>query len=248
MSALARLQRTIAADLLGHAPAAIESLIRDGARADRATLAGVYRHAYGARLVEVLEIEFPGTRGLMGPDAFAAAARAYVGRHPSRHASVRWLGRSFADDLAESADRAAAEMAAFEWALGLAFDAEPGSRVDVAELAALPAEAWEGLRADVQPGLSVIELCHPVHDLWPAAKAGEMVERPAPLPAPLALAVWRLGLEPQYRPLQPGEDHLLAAFRAGASFGEALGPLDPGQALTWFAGWCMTDMVSAIRL
>ncbi|PWR21318.1 DNA-binding domain-containing protein [Zavarzinia aquatilis] len=248
MSALADLQRMIADDLLGRAPAVIEGLIADGARADRATLAGVYRHAYGARLVEVLEAEFPGTRGLMGAAAFADAARAYVGRHPSHHPSVRWLGRSFAADLAEAGDPVAAEMAAFEWALGLAFDAEPGGIVSVAELAALPAEAWDDLRADVQPGLSVIELHHPVHEIWPAAKAGETVERPGPLAAPLALAVWRLGLDPQYRPLQPGEDQLLAAFRSGASFGEALGSLDPGQALNWFAGWCITEIISAMRL
>ncbi len=248
MSALAQLQRTIADDLLGHAPGRIEALIGDGPRADRATLAGVYRHAYGARLVEVLEAEFPGTRGLMGAEAFADAARAYVGRHPSAQPSVRWLGRLLAEDLAGAGEAAAADMAAFEWALGLAFDAAPGARVEVGTLAALSGEDWEGLRVDFQPGLSVLTVRHPVHELWPLAKTGESLAPPARLAAPLPLAVWRLGLEPQYRPLQPGEDILLAGLRAGTRFGEALGDGDPAQALTWFAGWCMTDMVSAIRL
>lgn len=247
MSALADLQRTIADDLLGHAPGRIEALIGDGPRADRSTLAGVYRHAYGARLVEVLEAEFPGTRGLMGAEAFADAARAYVGRHPSTHASVRWLGRLLAEDLAGAGEAAAADMAAFEWALGLAFDAAPGKRVEVGALAALSGEEWEGLRVDFQPGLSALTLHHPVHELWPLAKAGESLAPPARLAEPLALAVWRLGLEPQYRPLQPGEDDLLVRLRDGARFGEALGDGDPAQALTWFAGWCMTEMVSAIR-
>ncbi|MCW0182640.1 MAG: DNA-binding domain-containing protein [Zavarzinia sp.] len=247
MSALTQLQRTIADDLLGRAPGRIEALIGDAPHADRTTLAGVYRHAYGARLVEVLEAEFPGTRGLMGADAFAKAARAYVGRHPSTEPSVRWLGRLLAGDLAAAGDTVAADMAAFEWALGLAFDAAPGEKVEVGALAALSGEEWEGLRVDFQPGLSVLTLHHPVHELWPLAKAGESLAPPARLAAPLALAVWRLGLEPQYRPLQPGEDDLLARLRDGSRFGEALGDADPARALTWFAGWCMTEMVSAIR-
>lgn len=248
MTTLLALQRQIADDLMGLTPGLIEGLVVDAPRADRATLVGVYRHAYRARLIEVLEIDFPATRTLMGAETFAAAAAGYIGVHPSRHPSVRWLGRHLPAYLAATGQDAAAEMAAFEWSLGLAFDAAPAGTVDIADLAALGPEAWEGLKVDFQPGLSLLTLRHGVAETWPALRDGDATNAPSVLAAPLPYAIWRQGLEPQYRPLQPGEDGLLQAMAAGAAFAEALGETDPQQALQWFAGWCISEMISALRL
>ncbi len=96
----------------------------------------VYFDAYRLRLIENLRIDFPGLRALMSAEAFDAICLRYIDQHPSRGPNIRWFGRHLAGFLA--ADRELAgqpvlvEMARFEWARGLAFDA-PDSDVLTAD-------------------------------------------------------------------------------------------------------------------
>jgi hypothetical protein len=243
-TALRVLQQAFARDLLG-ARGLIEPLIGDGPRAGRQTMADVYRHAYGARLVEVLETDFPATAALLGPDVFAMAARDYLGRHPSDQPSVRWLGRHFAADLHHQGLAAAGDLAAFEWALAKAFDATDALPLGLDRLAALPPEAWETGRPVFQPGFTLLPVHHPVHQAWAAFRAGEPIDLAA-LEDALTLLVWRLDLDVQYRPTVVGEAPLIAALEAGQPFGAAVQGLeiDPAQAVNIMAGWCVAGLVT----
>lgn len=248
MSALRDLQQCFARDLLGGAPV-IEDMVEDAARASRRTMADVYRHAYGGRLVDVLAADFPVTHALMGAAEFAAAARAYVARHPSRAPSIRWLGRHLAGDLRDHGHAAGGAMAAFEWALGLAFDAAPGGTVTVETLAGLTPEQWEGLVPVFQPGFSDIAVDHAVHDGWAAFQAGQPPDAPA-LEAPVRLLIWRFDLDVRYRVATAAEGALLDALGNGAGFGAALGEstLEPQTAIELLASWCHSGIVAALRL
>lgn len=245
-TALRALQQVFARDLLG-TRGLIEPMIGEGPRAGRQTMADVYRHAYGARLVEVLETDFPATAALLGPEVFAMAARDYLDRHPSDRPSVRWLGRHLAADLRAQGLAAAGDMAAFEWALAKAFDAVDAPPLGLERLAALPPDAWEALRPVFQPGFTLLPVCHPVHSAWAAFQAGEAVELPGPNDT-LALAVWRLDLDVQYRPTVVGEAPLIAALQAGQPFGAAVQALDlePPQAINMMAGWCVAGLVTGL--
>lgn len=245
-AALRTLQEAFARDLLG-ARGLIEPLIGEGPRAGRQAMADVYRHAYGARLLDVLETDFPATAALLGPDAFALAARDYLGRHPSDHPSVRWLGRHLAADLHDQGLAAAGDMAAFEWALAKAFDAVDGPPLGLERLAALPPDVWETIRPVFQPGFTLLLVNHPVHGAWAAFQAGEPVELTA-LDDTLALAIWRLDLDVQYRPTVVGEAPLITALQAGQPFGAAVQALElePTQAINIMAGWCVAGLVTGL--
>ncbi|MCF4164147.1 DNA-binding domain-containing protein [Zavarzinia compransoris] len=248
MSGLRELQRRFAADLLGGAPV-IEEMIDDAARAPRPTMAGVYRHAYGGRLVDVLAADFPVTLALMGSAEFAAAARGYVARHPSRTPSIRWLGRHLAGDLRDQGALAGADMAGFEWALGLAFDAAPGGTVAMETLAALTPGQWEGLVPVFQPGFSMVAVEHAVQDGWAAHQAGQAPAAPT-LEAPVRLLVWRFDLDVRYRVATAAEAALLDALGNATGFGAAVGAsaLEPQAAIELLAGWCLSGIVGALRL
>src|SRR5947207_2728856 len=53
----------------------------------------IYRTMYFWRLHEVLSEDYPKTRAALGNEGFEGLVRGYVARHPSRHPSVRHLGR-----------------------------------------------------------------------------------------------------------------------------------------------------------
>jgi len=243
MTALIDLQRGFARDVLG-APGAISQEICDSARTDRETLLGVYRYAYGARLVEALGKDFPATAALMGSDGFEAAARAYVAAHPSHRPSIRWLGADFAGHLATQGNAEAADLAAFEWALGLAFDGEDADITGPEALAALAPEAWECLRIRFHPTVQILDLAHAAHLSWRDWRETEQITS---VPGgPTALLIWRQAFEVQYRALASGEAMLFRRLREGLGFAATLEDIDPGQAVAWLAGWCAGGLVAGL--
>ena len=120
------------------------------AKADAAERVRVYVEAYRLRLLEVLQDNYTGLHGLLGDDEFDRLGRAYIDARPSTHPSVRWFSRHLEDFLRHTEPYDThpylAEMAAFEWAQGLVFDAADEPIAGLESLATVPPEAWAGLR------------------------------------------------------------------------------------------------------
>ncbi|MDD3447048.1 MAG: hypothetical protein PHS60_16700, partial [Zavarzinia sp.] len=154
---------------------------------------------------------------------------------------------TFATDLDDQGEVVAADMAAFEWALGLAFDAAAGGTVPVERLATLAPEAWDGLRPRFQPGFGLVTVRHDVHEAWARFQAGEITQ-PAPLPTPVGLLTWRAGLDVRYRVAVDDEVRLITALRIGQGFGAAVGDsaVEPARAVELLAGWCLSAIVSSL--
>ena len=206
--------------------------VRDGRRADRDTLLAVYRDGYVLRLVEVLGIDYPGLRAFAGPADFDTLARAYVAATPSRHRSIRWYGAGLADFLAATPpfhDRpAAAEMARFEWALGLAFDGPDATPITADALIALPQAAWETLAFTALPTLQRLVLTYDVPQAWQqrdAVEPGTLTIAPAT--APVTWAIWRPDDETQYRSLEADESAMLDALVEGRPFPDLCAAVAP---------------------
>ena len=221
MSSLGVIQDAFQDRLLTGSDAILEHL-GDGAR-----LLKAYDHAYGARLIEVLAEDFETVHTLLGDESFAEAAQGYIAAHPSRYRSIRWVGGAFAEWLTQAEPwrehPMLAEMAAVEWALGLAFDAPDTVRLSVDALAAIPPEAWPGLRFDAHPALSVVVTAWSVMDFHQAIAAEQDPEGPpGELDALVTWAVWR---EPEtlmvrYRDLADDEAAVARAAVDGATFAE----------------------------
>jgi hypothetical protein len=187
----------------------------------------VYDHAYRARLAEVLGEDFPAVHTLLGDDAFAEAVGDYVESHPSRARSIRWLGERFAEFLRTAnpwrGRPEIADMAAFEWGLGLAFDAADADALALDALAGVPPEAWPILTFTFHPALNTFQLKHDVARFHQAVVAERDPDgAPAPLEAPGTWAAWRDhdALIVRYRALDADEAAGLAVLLTGGDFAQ----------------------------
>lgn len=197
-------------------------LIPANSRTTRDVLFGVYRHAYVARLVEVVQNAYPMLAVYMGEAAFKDMARAYVALYPSRHANARWYA-SDVPHLLERPDYSGAphlrEIALIERQLDLAFDAADGPVLDLAALGRHPPETWGGLVFRPHPSATVLPLSTNAFDIWAAIKNEIDVPPAVRLAEPQSLLVWRRDGVATSRVLGPEERMLWIEAARGTSFG-----------------------------
>ncbi|MGB0671946.1 MAG: putative DNA-binding domain-containing protein, partial [Rhodospirillales bacterium] len=174
----------------------------------------VYANAYVARLQEALEADFPKTAAFLGEDRFYDLSRAYVKDHPSRHPSIRWVGRSLPDYLAVH-EGAAAALARFEWALGEAFDAADAEPLKEDRLAEVPPKSWAGVVFRLQPSLRLAATTPSALDFW-RTDARDRGEEDA-----VTCLVWRSTFdgEVKFRSLDADAAWMVTALRDGVDFG-----------------------------
>jgi hypothetical protein len=183
---------------------------------------GIYRDAYRLRLIEILGADYKALRTYLGEEPFAAMAREYLAAHPSTFRNVRWFGGSLAEFLRGTpayAERPVlAELAQFEWTLGLAFDAADAAQVAFEEVAAVAPQAWAGLRFAAHPALHLIELRTNAVAIWKEVDEKDSFGV-AVSDIPVTWAIWRNQYSPFFRSLEIDEAWALKAVRDGADFG-----------------------------
>lgn len=198
--------------------------VQGNAREGAAAMFHVYQHAYWARLVESLGVDFPGLKALAGGEAFDRLARAYIARHPSVDPSIRWAGRLLPEYLRTESrwrdDPWWTDMARFDWALAHAFDAADAPAATLAQLAVGPPEFWGGLRLKPHPTLDCFAVSTPVDQIRPImlADAAAAFDRDARRDG--ALMVWRMEYDVKFRAIDGNEAAALEAARTGATFGD----------------------------
>jgi len=202
----------------------IESHVVGTERVSVETRLGIYGDGYRSRLIEVLQSSYPVLANLLGEADFHTLAAKYVATHESTFFSIRYYGDELADFLAADADYSGApllaELARWEWAMAAAFDAADAEPIDSAAFAQVPPEDWAELRFDWSPSVQLVVLEWNVPELWKAVT--EDAQRPEPslnLP-PASWLIWRRQLQIYFRPVAAAEAAVIAAARAGQSFGE----------------------------
>jgi len=255
-AALERLQAQFAAGILGGEHGVLEAL-RPGRGLDAGERLGVYREAYCARLVDALADSYGHTLRYVGEDAFRALALDYVATHAPAAASIRWYGATFPGWLrrARAHDGALAELAALDWALRAAFDSADAEPLGAAALAALAPCDWDHVGFRLHPSLRLLALHWNAVALWQALDRETAPPTEALLLRPSVVAVWRKGLDPHFRTLDPGEDRALRALRRGARFAAVCTRLaDDGtpqdaaaRAGRWLRRWVEEEMLVALR-
>lgn len=189
---------------------------------------GIYHYAYRARLLETLRDTFGHTLSYLGDAWFKHLALAFIEQHPSRHANLRWYGQMWPDWL--GGDRLAAagagdhpevaELASLDWSLRRAFDAADQPVATLADLAAVPAEAWGEVMLEAQPCVAVLTMQHNTLSLWHALDRDEDVPQAQALPALMGVLVWRQDERPHFRSVTSQEDVALTAMLLGRPFGD----------------------------
>lgn len=197
---------------------------RDLAAGDRVA---VYANAYFARLHDCLREDFGALARALGDAAFHDLVKTYLMMHPPTRPSLRHAGAHLAEHLATEPFAAifarrcpyAGDLARLEWALAEAFYAEDAKVLAREDLAALPAEAWAGVRFETTPSLRLLTCVWPVHRLRERFEREDAEtsweEAPALAAEPTHVRVWRQGDRVRYRAIPALEAEALSAASAG---------------------------------
>jgi hypothetical protein len=133
----------------------------------------IYNQQYWWRLLSNIQDDQVGLRAMLGEEKFDALATAYLESFPSRSWSLRDLSGKLTDFIVAqpkwTAPRttAARDLARFEWAQTVAFDAAQRPRVEGDELLGSQADT---LRLGLQPYLSLLDLDYAVDEYTVAVK------------------------------------------------------------------------------
>ncbi|WP_324691244.1 DNA-binding domain-containing protein [Cobetia sp. D5] len=238
-SALMQLQETTGAYLATPSPdtrsAAAEAVISDQLASAEERL-DIYAMAYRLRLFEVFGGDFEAVHTLIGDDAFGLLCRDYLAAHPPSHYSIRWAGQHFPAFVAarEPERSLVTEMAAFEWALGLALDVVDSAPLSVESLQTLAPDEWPELALAAHPSLKRFSFHFDTPAIWKAIDNDEPPRAPVESDTPTPWIVWRQPTagapEVHYRSLEPLEDQALGAILAAGDEGLSFGRL--GELLT----------------
>ncbi len=224
----------------------------------------IYNRQYWYRLKDCFFEDYPGLRAILGEEKFERMALAYLAAHPSESFTLRNLGRRLVGFLEANPrwikprQAAALDMARLEWAHIEAFDNEAKPRLVVDSLlGADPA----GLRLELQPHLSLLELGYELDEFliklkhgdglrseasnaMKARRAGKKSGAQKPLrPKKIFLAVHRHDNTVYYKRLGAGQFRLLSAFKSGATVAEACEALagadesELSSVKNWFESW-----------
>lgn len=215
---------------------------------------GIYYDAYRLRIIEALANSYPKLKDLLGDDLFDATARSYINAYPSMVRNMRWVGDSMQTHLINTLPQhpIAAEMAAFEWALGLAFDAEDAPVLSLQDLAAIAPENWGDLHFKFHPAVQLLNPKYNVLLIWQALNIGETPPKATQINEPCV--VWREDLNAHYRSLEHAEYAAIESVILGTSFGELCESLQENasedeatmQAAQYLSSWLNGGLITAI--
>ncbi|HMM93264.1 DNA-binding domain-containing protein [Bradyrhizobium sp.] len=234
--------------------------ILDGPREKRDVLFGVYRHAYGSRLVEAMRNDHELLHLYIGDEMFDEMAHAYVRACPSTHSNLRWFSQGLPEFLrstAPYADHAVlSDLAALEKALNDAFDAADGKTVDLTDMAGFAPEVWSGLRFEPHPSASRLDLATNAAAIWLALKNDETPPDAAGLEQPARLLIWRQDVTPMFRELPPEEAMMWDEAANGIPFGvlcEMLATYDDpdsaaGRGAGYLHGWITAGLLTTVSV
>jgi len=202
--------------------AAISASVRAQQGLSAADRLAIYHRAYRARLREALATAFDKTWSYLGDELFAELADGYIAAHPSKTSNLRWYGAGFPAHLAETLPDhpVVAELARFEWTLGLAFDAEDRAPLSAAALQDVAPETWEELRFVQHPSVQQLPLAWNAPALWRALEDGHEPPEAQESERIGHWLVWRHAGQPHFRSLPQQEAQALQSIAWGASFGE----------------------------
>ena len=256
MSELTRAQQEFQQHLMAGDGEVAKRIVGDE-RAPAEQRLDVYYQAYRLRLIEVLENDFAGLKALLGDD-FARMVTDYLDAHPSQHPSVRWFGRHLGEFLTSAAPwrerTELAEMAAFEWAWGQAFDAADATVSGPNALASIAPESWGELQLELHPSLQQLRLYSNVPVIFGAMAREETAPELHFAPELTDWLLWRRDLVVRWRSLTADEAWALQAVAAGARFAQLCEGLCnwhdaaavPLQAASYLRGWLTDGLITGI--
>jgi len=231
--------------------------ILDSPKEKREVLFGVYKYAYGSRLVDALRNDHKLLHSYVGDEMFDEMGQAYVAAHPSQHSNLRWFSQGLPDflKLAPYGEYPIlSDLAALEKALNDAFDAKDAPVVELADMARFAPELWNDLTFEAHPSSCRLDLSTNVAAVWLALKSEEMPPDAVSLEQPARLLIWRQDVTPMFRELSVEEAMMWDEASAGIPFGVLCSMLatydDPDGAAArgagYLHGWITAGLLTGV--
>jgi hypothetical protein len=191
----------------------------------------IYAEMYFARLVDVLESDFSRVAALLGCERFHEVVSQYLTCYPSRHPSLRHLGRFFPRFLANCALTVdlpfLGDLAALEWGRVEAFDALDAEPLRIEHLQNLSSEQWPMLKFRLIPALQIIQCEWPVYEIWNMAETEENAAMIASVrPEPTTLRIWRNDFSVYHTKIDVIEQTALNCFLSDQPFASVCAALE----------------------
>jgi hypothetical protein len=250
-----------------------DALVVSDARATAAERVEVYANMYRLRIAEALESQFPRLARLLGADAFADLAFAYVTDHPSRNPSLRFLGAQLPDWLERRRGSVGlSDLARLEWARSDIFDVVDEPTLTVDALRAWPLDDFLRLPVKLVAAHRIITVDFAISAFWerigaataPAdgAMTDEGCHHAAPVDAALedsehpageSILIARQGPAVYHRAITEAERAVLELAAAGTTFGAICDTLPSwrsteeasAQAFAWLWSWTTAELLVA---
>lgn len=176
MPALRKLQEAFGAFMLSENDDAVGVHIVEGGFSV-AERFGIYRNTCRAVLAETLRMTYPAVDRLVGRDFFDMAAGQFIAAHPPRSGYLNEYGVGFAEFLAVFGSARSlsylADVARFEWALGVAANAVDAPVLGPGALAALDPQRHATLRFEPHPSVRFLALDYPADEIADAVVSGD---------------------------------------------------------------------------
>lgn len=184
---------------------------------------GAYYNAYRIRLIDCLAVDYSALEQYLGRTAFENLALDYLRHYPSTHPSVRWFGQhlpTYLRDIYQGEDQEfLQELASYEWAQSLVFDAAgSASLFQLEDMAQVPPEAWPELTFCFKPAMRWLDLHWNVVRIENAIDTGAEVPQPQRSDYPQRWLIWRRELKTYWRSLEVHEAWALEQAAKGANF------------------------------
>jgi hypothetical protein len=257
MSEFARLQEDFQRGILTGDDKVLAQIL-DSPKEKREVLFGVYRYAYGSRLVDAMRDDHKLLHLYVGDEMFDAIGHAYVAAKPSQHPNLRWFSQDLPEFLKSTEPYSKypilSDLAALEKALNDAFDAADAPVVTFADLTGFAPEVWNDLKFEPHPGARRIDAATNVAAIWLALKNDETPPDAEMLAEPGRLLVWRQDVTPMFRELSAEEAMMWDEAAGGIPFGVLCSMLatydDPDSAAArgagYLQGWVAAGLLSGV--
>jgi hypothetical protein len=232
--------------------------ILDSPKEKREVLYGVYRHAYGSRLVDALRNDHELLHSYLGDETFDAMGYAYVAAKPSHHPNLRWFSQGLPDFLKTTEPYTdhpvLADLAALEKALNDAFDAADAPVLGLADMAGFAPEVWNTLLFRPHPASRRLDVSTNAAAVWLALKNDETPPDAIALDEPRRLLIWRQDVTPMFRELTAEEAMMWDEAANGIPFGVLCSMLatydDPDSAAArgagYLHGWVTSGLLTGV--
>jgi hypothetical protein len=257
MSDFARQQHDFQRSILTGDDAVLAEIL-DSPKEKREVLFGVYRNAYGSRLVEAMRNDHDLLHSYLGDEMFDAMGHAYVAARPSQHPNIRRFSQALPDFLKSTGPYSdypvLSDLAALEKAFNDAFDAADAPVIALVDMAGFAPEAWAELRFEPHPSVFRLDVATNASAIWLALKNDETPPDETLREEPCHLLIWRQDVTPMFRELSAEEAMMWDEAARGVRFGVLCSMLatndDPEGAAVrgagYLHGWVTAGLLKAV--